>query len=71
MPIDRFVGEGMAMGRIPGLTGGGLIRSKGGWSQVLSSRRRGQVEEYDERILGAEISSTPFSRRPRIRPEGS
>ena len=49
----RFVGEGMGMGRVPELTGGGLIRSKGGWSQVVSARRRGQREEYDERILGS------------------
>ena len=34
------------------LTGGGLIRSKGGWSQVLSRRRKGFKEEADERILG-------------------
>ncbi len=34
------------------LTGGGLIRSQGGWSQVLALRRRGQKQEYDERILG-------------------
>ena len=47
-----FVAEGMGMGRMPELTGGGLIRSKGGWSQVLSARRKGQVEESDERILG-------------------
>lgn len=33
-----FVGEGLAMGRLPELTGGGLIRSRGGWSQVISVR---------------------------------
>lgn len=49
----RFVEEGIGMGRQPELTGGGLIRSKGGWSQVLSARRSGQTEEYDERILGS------------------
>jgi putative transposase len=49
----RFVGEGMDMGKIPELTGGGLIRSKGGWSQVVSARRRGQRKESDERILGS------------------
>ncbi len=48
-----FVMEGMKQGRIPELTGGGLIRSKGGWSQVESARRRGRKEEYDERILGS------------------
>jgi chromosomal replication initiation ATPase DnaA len=40
------------MGHIPELTGGGLVRSKGGWSQVLAMRGRGEKEEYDERILG-------------------
>ena len=49
----RFISEGMAMGRSTELTGGGLIRSKGGWSNVVSARRRGQREEYDERILGS------------------
>jgi REP-associated tyrosine transposase len=49
----KFVGEGIALGRNPQLTGGGLIRSKGGWSGVVSARRRGQREEYDERILGS------------------
>ncbi len=48
----RFVREGIAMGRQPELVGGGLIRSKGGWSQVVAARRSGQKEEYDERILG-------------------
>jgi putative transposase len=32
----RLVEEGMGMGRIPEFTGGGLVRSLGGWSQVLS-----------------------------------
>lgn len=49
----RFVSEGMTMGKAPELTGGGLIRSKGGWSQVMSARRIGQKEESDERILGS------------------
>ena len=49
----RFVAEGMGMGRIPELTGGGLIRSRGGWSQVISARRKGEIEEADERILGS------------------
>ena len=40
------------MGRSHELTGGGLIRSHGGWSQVIAMRRRGQKEESDERILG-------------------
>jgi hypothetical protein len=48
----KFVGEGKGMGRIPELTGGGLKRSLGGWSQVMALRRRGGGEESDERILG-------------------
>jgi REP element-mobilizing transposase RayT len=48
----RFMQEGLGQGRLPELTGGGLIRSKGGWSEVISARRSGRKEEYDERILG-------------------
>ncbi len=49
----KFVEEGIPMGRIPELTGGGLIRSHGGWSQVVSMRRRGKERlESDERVLG-------------------
>ena len=49
----KFVEEGIPMGRVPELTGGGLIRSHGGWSQVVSMRRRGKERlESDERILG-------------------
>jgi hypothetical protein len=49
----RFVRDGMNEGRNPELTGGGLIRSQGGWSHVIGMRRRGQREEYDDRILGS------------------
>jgi putative transposase len=49
----KFISEGMTLGRSVELTGGGLIRSKGGWSNVVSARRKGQREEYDERILGS------------------
>jgi len=48
----RFVEESMGMGRSHELTGGGLIRSHGGWSQVLSMRRGKKQAESDERILG-------------------
>ena len=48
----RFIGEGMGIGRVPELTGGGLVRSLGGWSRVVALRREGQGEEADERILG-------------------
>jgi REP element-mobilizing transposase RayT len=49
----RFVQEGLGDGRNPMLTGGGLIRSHGGWSQVLALRRKGERELSDERILGS------------------
>jgi hypothetical protein len=44
--------EGIGQGTIDELTGGGLVRSQGGWSQVQAMRRRGQPEDFDQRILG-------------------
>jgi putative transposase len=35
----RFMREGVGLGHQPELTGGGLIRSLGGWSQVIARRR--------------------------------
>ena len=49
---EQFVKEGISLGRRPELVGGGLIRSLGGWSQVLSLRRKGIKAASDERILG-------------------
>lgn len=48
-----FVEAGIDQGRRPELIGGGLIRSQGGWSQVISMRRRKIAEKADERILGS------------------
>jgi hypothetical protein len=50
---ENYVREGMEKGRRPELVGGGLIRSMGGWSEVLSLRRRGEKRASDERILGS------------------
>jgi putative transposase len=50
---QRFMQEGFGQGRLPELTGSGLRKSKGSWSQVLSARRSSHKEEYDERILGS------------------
>ncbi len=50
---EEFVREGIAQGRRPELVGGGLIRSLGGWSQVLAWRRRGATVTSDARILGS------------------
>ncbi|MFO7783312.1 MAG: transposase [Thermodesulfobacteriota bacterium] len=49
----RYVEEGYDQGRLPKLAGGGLIRSIGGWSEVVSLRRLGLKEQSDERILGS------------------
>ena len=49
---ERYVAEGAGMGKRPELVGGGLTRSMGGWSEVLSLRRKGERESWDERILG-------------------
>jgi len=50
---ENFVREGEFQGRRPELVGGGLIRSLGGWAQVVSSRRKGIESVYDDRILGS------------------
>ncbi len=48
----KFIEEGKGLGRRPELVGGGLVRSLGGWSKVLSLRNRGEETEHDSRILG-------------------
>lgn len=48
-----FVEEGISQGKREGLVGGGLLRSVGGWSEVVSMRRRGIGMASDERILGS------------------
>jgi REP element-mobilizing transposase RayT len=48
-----FIKEQGLLGRQPELTGGGLVRSAGGWSEVLSMRQRGERQFSDERILGS------------------
>jgi len=47
-----FLEEGISKGKRPDLVGGGLLRSVGGWSEVVSMRRRGMGIASDERILG-------------------
>ncbi|MBM4333599.1 MAG: hypothetical protein FJ117_20680 [Deltaproteobacteria bacterium] len=49
---ESYVREGIETGRRPELVGGG-IRSLGGWSEVLSLKRRGERVASDERILGS------------------
>lgn len=48
----EFVAAGARMGRRPELVGGGLVRSLGGWSEVMALRRRGERSACDQRILG-------------------
>ena len=47
-----FVQKGIQEGRRPELTGGGLIRSSGGWSVIKSLRRANIHFKSDERVLG-------------------
>ena len=48
----KYVKDGIELGRRADLVGGGLIRSLGGWSEVLSLRERGERHAFDQRILG-------------------
>jgi REP element-mobilizing transposase RayT len=58
----RFMEEGKDQGRRPELVGGGLIRSLGGWSQVLSLGRSREKMEHDCRILGSEYRNCSFQK---------
>jgi len=48
----QFVEKGLAEGKKSELTGGGLIRSLGGWQAVKQLRLAGEHFKSDERILG-------------------
>ncbi len=47
-----FVEKGIANGKRQELTGGGLIRSVGGWVAVKALRKANALQKGDERILG-------------------
>jgi putative transposase len=49
---QAFVAHGIPFGRRPELVGGGLIRSLGGWAEVLALRSRGEKQRSDQRIVG-------------------
>ena len=49
-----FVSKGIEQGRRDDLTGGGLIRSVGGWQNVKAMRSAKMWQKSDERILGDE-----------------
>ena len=44
--------SGLSMGKRSELTGGGLVRSAGGWSDLQSLRQMKVHLKSDERILG-------------------
>lgn len=48
----KFIQERVGQGRRPELTGGGLIRSLGGWREAKASQQQTGREKGDERILG-------------------
>ncbi|MDF1590869.1 MAG: transposase [Desulfobacterales bacterium] len=48
----NFASKAVGLGRNANLTGGGLVRSSGGWERLKSSRRRRVHLKGDERILG-------------------
>jgi putative transposase len=50
---EEFGNEGIPDGRRPALGGGGVVRSLGGWAQVLSLRSKGDTVASDERIWGS------------------
>ena len=49
---EAFVKEGVSQGRRKELTGGGLIRSLGGWTEARDALKGGVHVMSDERILG-------------------
>ena len=47
----HYIEEGRTQGRRPELVGGGLLRSRGGWAEVVAMRKHGDKEVTDERVL--------------------
>jgi len=47
-----FVKKGITQGKRSDLTGGGLVRSAGGWAAVKALKRAKIFQKSDERILG-------------------
>ena len=48
----KYVKEGVSVGNRPELVGGGLVRSMGGWSEVLAMRSKKEKQAFDSRVLG-------------------
>ena len=74
----EFVQQGLDMGKRPELTGGGLIRSLGGWTAAKKSRTKMVRIKGDERILGGSdfveevlrLSEEKFNRRYQLQLAG-
>lgn len=49
---SSFIRDGIETGRKPDLTGGGLVRSVGGWDALRAALHAGEFLKSDERILG-------------------
>jgi len=75
---EAFVKEGVSQGRRKELTGGGLIRSLGGWTGARDALEGGVHVMSDERILGdldfvdsiISQSEEHYERRHRLRRQG-
>lgn len=75
---QAFLRKGIAMGRRSELTGGGLIRSIGGWAAVKALRKANAYMKGDERILGdsdfvksvLSQNKEAFDRRYRLKANG-
>jgi putative transposase len=73
-----FIKEGISMGKRPDLTGGGMVRSVGGWSNLIEMRRAKVFVKGDERILGKgdfveqvlQTSEEAFERRSLLMTQG-
>ncbi len=50
---NAFVAQGLAQGRRPDLTGGGVLRSLGGWTALKALKEQGKQAQGDERVLGS------------------
>ena len=74
----NFVFKGISQGRRPELTGGGLIRSAGGWTAAKALKKGMDRLKGDERILGdsnfvqsvLKASQEKLDRRYRLQEEG-
>jgi len=75
---EAFVEKGIADGRKPELTGGGLVRSAGGWQELRVLRGMNIHFKSDERVLGdsdfvkdvLNTASEAMERRYRLKAEG-